>query len=107
MDVPNVLTGRLAVREQEIHALASEARGTKTRGRRLSNPEHLCPILRIELSEVRGMHTRDHQHVAAVDRLDIHQCHRASALVDDTRLPTSCDEPAEKAISFARHASIL
>ena len=102
VDVEDVLPGRLAVCEEEVHALAAKRRASKGGCCDLTNTKQLRTILRVEVGEIRGMCARDDQHMTANERLDVHECDRPLVLVYDADFGLTRREPAKETV---RHGS--
>ena len=70
MHVEDVLARGLAVRQEEVDALAPERGRAQRRGCQPTRLEHRRAVLRVELGERGGVRARDHERVPAHDRLD-------------------------------------
>jgi len=98
MHVEHVLPCRLAVREEEIHALAAK-RGGAQRGRdSLTGAEDRRSVLRVEVGQGRGVSTRNDERVPAYDRLDVHEDDRPVVLMDERHFGVARNEAAEQAV---------
>lgn len=108
VDVRDFLAGGFAVREEEVHSFASEARTAETCCRSLADPEQFGAVVGFEVREVGRVRSWDDEHVAFCDRLDVHQCDCARVFVHDGHVALSPSKPAEQAVArFCGHAAIL
>jgi hypothetical protein len=103
VDVILLLPGRFAVGEEEVHALAPQARCPQARRRRVSDSEHLRAVLRIEIGHASRVGARDHEHVSGFNRLDVHDRRRALVFVDDAHVITPGDQTAEQTLRVRDH----
>ncbi len=93
------LTGRFAICKKEVDALAPETRVAETRGRCLTNTEHLSAVFRFKTCEVGGVRPGNDEHVALGDRLDVHECDCPRVFTDDACLTVPGNESAEEALA--------
>ena len=99
MDVEDVLARSLAVCEQEVDALTSQAGRSKTACRGLGDSKHPRPVLRVQLGERRRVRSRDDEDVPRLDRREVHERERPLVLVHDAHLAVAGREQAEDALA--------
>ena len=108
MDVPNVLTSRLAVCKKEVDALALQAGHPEGMSCRLSDPEHLRTVIRIEIRQLCGVGLRNDEHMSGLYRLNVHDRDCASVLVNDTHLAfMRCESTEQTITTAAAHRAML
>jgi hypothetical protein len=96
MNVIFLLPGRFTVREEEVYAFTPQGRSPQARRGRMSDPEHLCPVLWIEIGEPSRMDSWQDEHVSGLYGLDVHDRDGALVLVNQAHLINSSDQAAEQ-----------
>ena len=84
MSVEHFLSRRLADCEKEVHSFAFHAAFAQSGGHALRHAKHLRPFLFSQVCQVSSMSVRNDQHVAGIDRLNIHECRAEIILMNET-----------------------
>jgi hypothetical protein len=71
--VKDFLTGSLAVRQKEVDAFTFQSTGAECRGETSGDPKHLRAFFFFQITYISRMPIWDHQHVAGVNRVQIHE----------------------------------
>jgi hypothetical protein len=99
VDVKDLLHGRLAVRQKEIHAFTPDTTLPQCTGEPLGQPEHVstCPL--VQIGEKGSVAIGDHEDVSRIDGLDVHKRCAEVVSIDDARLLRARQDIAEYAIT--------
>lgn len=104
MDVKDFLSGRFAVGQEKVDGLTAHATLAQCDSQSLANPKELGADFGWKPGQIGGMDIGHHQHMAWIDRLDIHKCTTNIVLIHKTCRGAAGQDVAENA--QGRHKSI-